>query len=92
MLSVSVDEKPQHDVDDKAALTGLDGDERDHVSCRHNTRSARSVKASWLTDHSPIPPFFPLLKTFTPRMPTALSQKRRPGSTAKTPKLRCPRA
>jgi hypothetical protein len=42
MLSVSVDEKPQHDVDDKA-LTGLDEDERDQVCCGRIIHCVRSV-------------------------------------------------
>jgi hypothetical protein len=92
MPSVSADEKPQHDDDGNTILIGLGEDERDHVCCRHIIHSAPSVKTSWLTIHSTIPAFFLPLETFTPHMPIALSQRRRPGSTAEMLRLPCPRA
>jgi hypothetical protein len=42
--SVLADEKPQHDEDLNATLTGLGEDESDHVCCRHILHSARSVE------------------------------------------------
>jgi hypothetical protein len=42
--SVLADEKPQHDEDLNATLTGLGEGKSDHVCCRHILHSARSVE------------------------------------------------